>query len=356
MEVRDIMKVSNNINANLPLPQFSRDESLRVTRGTLMAGYGEKVDSLRLSATAKRLNLHVSGSAEGTAALWDKKLAGHGFHPVLKLMDEHISKAGKLMERMKTLAEVAQDSAISDADRIELQMQMGRLQHELDFETEKLKGKLMELILGKKMTPSVMDPFENTDAYKMLQRASERLANGGEWDVAEIATPIVKWDDSIGYVVDRVEYEITDDAEVPTVGDILKAKGRSVMDVKAAFVSAAELNKEIEGLVEQRGRLASFIEKNGGNSQDENFRPPSDFLVGFLETLFREMFSLQPGKPKNEQGEYVTIGIHTAAISEPDASAYSKPPDLSQKTPDGEFLETEAVKVRVQLSGRSIGG
>ncbi|MDR1581128.1 MAG: hypothetical protein LBS35_12285 [Synergistaceae bacterium] len=265
-----------------------------------------KSDTFQLSYQAKMMNLHISDSDKGvtdeTAMSWGKQIKDSRADPKLKLLDEHITKAGKILEKMKEIAESALDETLSDSDRLALQMNMGRLQHELDCETEKLYSKYR---FGKAKVTLHEQNYEDTDAYKMLERAAERLANGEEWDVAEEWTPYGNVPENwyeLGINIDNVfitgyGWEISDDPDAPTVGDFLKAKGRSVMNSEAAGVSMAELEKDIEKLVKQKDSLASFAKRNGVTQQtsdtdDSSFTKAMDSvysgLFRFLNTLSRD--------------------------------------------------------------------
>jgi hypothetical protein len=299
---------------------------LGVPKSALASGYQAKTDSIQISAAGRQMYLHIDQKEDGgdkTKVSW-KPVTNATADKTLSMTDTYISKAGKLLERMKSLAAAAQDKSLSDIDRISLQIEIGRLQHELDTETDRMElsragGFALEYMGGATQSiESVLKQwhgnFEGSDAYKMLQRASERIASGEEWDVAEIATDIVKIEDGeISYV--RTEWEITDDKTVPTVSDILKARGRFIMDPDSAVLSAEELDKNLASLAKKREGLISFINKNGMNQQGsddrENFVRASNALASnlqmFLGTLYRDMVKTTYGPPKYEDGNYVEV-------------------------------------------------
>ncbi|MDR1379706.1 MAG: hypothetical protein LBJ36_11750 [Synergistaceae bacterium] len=200
-------------------------------------------DSFQKSLPAGGEN--VSGD---DAVSWQEKLRGVGADPKLKSIDKHITIAEELLTRMKEITESAQSETLSAQDRIALQTELGKLQYELDIQTEKF-------VHGNVLFPE--RSYEDTSSYKMLARAAKRVANGERWDVAEVnlADP--------GVVGAPDKWEITGDPNVPTVGDILKNEGRSVMDSKAAEASTAALENDLSRLQEQQGKLASFVNRNG---------------------------------------------------------------------------------------------
>jgi hypothetical protein len=266
------------------------------------------------------MNLHISDKdvVNKPVASWENQIKSSQADPKLKLLDNHITKAGKILEQMKEIAKSAQDETLSDSDRLALQINMGRLQHELDCETEKLYSKYRS---GEIKVVLHEQNYEDTDAYKMLERAVERLSNGENWNVAEEFTPYGNVPENwyeLGINIDNVwitgyGWEISDDPDAPTVDDILKAKGRSVMDSKAAGVSLAELEKDIEGLVKQRDNLASFAERNGVTNPQMSETDGSSFtkamdsvysgLFRFLNTLSRDPVVYNKGAVMNKAAE-----------------------------------------------------
>jgi hypothetical protein len=297
-----------------------------MSRKALISEYQAKADSILISRSGRQMYLHINGQKNAdnkSVSQWERITNGLT-DKTIALIDTHISKAGKILERMKTLAETAKDESIADIDRVELQMEIGSLQHELDIQTELLKWRLGSDSSGnpESAVRQLRGNFEDTDAYGMLQRTRERIANGEEWDVAEIATDIFKIDGAWPEYV-RTDWEITDDETAPTVGDILKAKGRSVMDAKSAALSAAELEKDLTNLGERREELFSFVEKNGVNKQegsdDDSFAQRADSLahklVMFLGPLYREMAQTLYGPPKDEQGNYIKETMETTGLT-----------------------------------------
>jgi hypothetical protein len=252
---------------------------------------------------------------EKSASSWER-VTKSGQDPTLQLIDKHISIAGEILERMKKFIDASRDESLSDEDRIELQIAIGKLQHDFDTETEEFRRKFLELMGVGKGEP-VTDKFEGSEPYKMLQRARERILNGEEWDVAEECIAVLKSDGS--GEIDRYEWEITDDPDKITVGNILKESGRGVMDPKSAAMSSDKISNELEGLMRQRQKLVTFINKNGADSQEENSSRLNAFgenikvflsslsMKGFMSlSLSKNMGGLFPyDRIKDDQGNFL---------------------------------------------------
>jgi hypothetical protein len=281
-------------------------------KNTLSTSYQLKTDSLHISDTGKQLHLSKKETNEDFRALWSNVITSTRADKNLRLLDKHISKAGLILEEMNLLAKDAQDKTLTDMERIEIQINIGRLQYRLDLATYALRNDLVEDFRDKNILMPQAPDYEDTEAYKMLARAKERIDKGESWDVAEIRTPIVKEDD-LGMYIDRYEVEITDDANVPTVGDILKTEGLSVMDSNAATISVAEIDREIAGLRRQREKIVMFVGKNGeSTTQLQNFwhfklRSLANSTLSYFKSLSKQMYAIVPGKPKDENGNYIDI-------------------------------------------------
>ncbi|MDR1483016.1 MAG: hypothetical protein LBI74_10350 [Synergistaceae bacterium] len=290
------MRIGNRIAVNYPIgperPAFARSFISGIGEGFL-PNYSSRdeasqrlkltTDVLHLSYQAKQrqFNLHISGNdaANKPIVSWEEQIKSSRADPKLKLMDKHLTKAGKLLEEMKKLAKLAQDEMLSDEYRIAIQMEMGDLQHELDCETELFCSAYQT---GESKIVLHEPQYKDTDSYKMLQRAAERLANGEEWNVAEVLVPVGSSKGIEGY-----GWQVTDDPNAPTVDDILKAKGRSVMDSNAAKISTFELEDDISELLKLRDRFAAFIGKNGVRSQEANTEDSS--FSKMREVFFTKM-------------------------------------------------------------------
>jgi hypothetical protein len=279
-----------------------------------------KSDTFQLSYQTKIMHLHIKDKdvADKSVVSWEDQIKNSRADPKLKLLDKHIAKAGNILEQMKEIAKFALDETLSDSGRLALQINMGKLQHELDCETEKLYSKYR---FGKARVVLHEQNYEDTDAYKMLERAVERLANGEKWNVAEELTPYGNVPENwyeLGINIDNVfitgyGWEISDNPDAPTVDDILKAKGRSVMDSEAAGVSVAELEKDMEKLAKQRDSLVGFVKRNGvvnsqisdtdGNGFTKAMDSVYSGLFMFLNTLSRDPVEYNKGAVMNKFAE-----------------------------------------------------
>jgi hypothetical protein len=238
---------------------------------------------------------------------------------------------------------------------------MGQLQHELDTETDVMIGMVRHQFEPgtESYIRETHGKFQDSDAYDMLVRTRERIINGEEWDVAEICHVIYDTDEisKVG-----VEWEITDDETVPTIGDILKGRGRSVMDSESAIVSAAELEKNIADLAKQREKLVSTITKVGANPQsggyDKRFfdmvRGLGEHLGSFLGSLSRDGTQITFGDSKDIYGNYTEgngrdFGLEVIEVSEPNSAEFL---DLEQKSVEDAVLWTTVAdsQLRSRLS------
>jgi hypothetical protein len=106
-------------------------------------------------------------------------------------------------------------------------------------------------------------------------------------------------------------WEIADDPDAPTVDDILKANGRSVMDSRAAKVTEAELEDDLEKLLKQRDKLTSFVKRNGANqtagTEESAYSKAIESLFTgvfrFLNTLSRDPSDINVGAVENKYPE-----------------------------------------------------
>jgi hypothetical protein len=261
--------------------------ALRADSKTEMAvQYRERLDSVHISSIGKHLSINGKKAGENWA-----RVTSSDAEKRLQLVDKHISKAGELLEEMEEIAEAATDETLDIRDRWELQARMGYLQHELDTETDIM----LMLAAGpdslteeeaRMRARDMRGEYYDSDAYKMLDRARERISGGLEWDVRETAVLVDEYD---------VEYDVTNSENVPSVGEILKGKGRSVMDANAAAESKAELEKNIDGLANLRDSLVSLVNIYGETSEETGAGDAIAQLYGrtvkFLQSLSKEMIS-----------------------------------------------------------------
>lgn len=307
-------------------------------------------DHVVFSTTGKKLNLIINDkdNLSGTNG-WNTVLSGSQ-NQNLNTADEYIARAGTLLEQMLEITEAAKDNSLSIDERLALQVELGRLQHELNIIGETLGvapgfGDLnfkngQENVIKNQ----VLGSYENSRNYRMLKRAADRVAEGGQWDVREIAhrgpwkknadgvasdingvvngvqedyfgsssisTSLTKQrlgtDDLSGYV-GRI-YEVVDDASVPTVGDILKSTGRSIMDTASAEETAEKLKQELAKLKELQTQLVEVAQ--GGNEQSNLMgsaleQDPAKFLQQVAKLL----------KTFNRDSDKETIGREAAYMT-----------------------------------------
>lgn len=343
-----------------------------------------KQDNYNFSAVGMRLNIIYNGQRIERATAtpirnWDTVLDGSKGNAELRRADRHISQAGKLLEKMVEIAEAAQDPNLSDYDRILMQMELGGLQHELDCSNKRMGGMGDNRTKGRGHLLNTNLNYTDTNSYKMLERARDRIARGEKWDVAEVRNTILEdkapaymdipgelnydevkalyntedgwvgylkqqkpeWDNAnvyfekaevapnslgvfssmlsddedpslnaLGYV-----WETTDDSTVPTVGEILKGDGRSIMDAEAAVITAEELKKELAGLDKQREQLKTLATESAAvkdmpSSSDEKSAIVNKImhymvktLPSFFNTLYRESFQFTFGEKCNVFGK-----------------------------------------------------
>ncbi len=352
-------------------------------------------DSFNFSDVGTRLNVVYNGQrleqmTTSSIHNWDPILDSSIKDEWLHKADRNISEAGKILEKMLEIADAAQDPTLTDEERIQMQLELGFLQHEFDQPNDRTG-----VTGGNLHLPDTL--FTDTDSYKMLQRALDRIHRGEEWDVAEVRNTVLEhsgatgnrddawlrtqpvipfeevvenearvnfgdvralyetedgWIDylkqqrpewnsddvyfekplnesnrlgqfgqmlsddenpfakALGYV-----WETTDDATVPTVGEILKGSGRSVMDSETATVTAEELKKDLAGLEKQREQLKTLameraaVQDEPRNSDaylavnDKVIKFRGDQLPSFMSSLHRKSFQFSFGKKLNIYGE-----------------------------------------------------
>ena len=291
-------------------------------------------DTLDLSAIGERLR--IQGEA---IASWGHGVTGAEDDPALILMDKSLSRVGSVLEQMKAITIQAEDPNLTDLDRINLQIDLRRLEKELNT-----ARKRMSLELAGK-SPEEIDSLLKADSYEtleeglgspdLLQRMRWRAERGERWNVAEVAQSVLKVKEA--RIGDRVipvedgwenfelppdvepgslmavfgdtgwmEYVATDDRELPTARQRLESMTRLVvMDAKSAAESTRILDDELESLKAMREELAAFVvesRKQAGTNRDT--AGPSDAevdtMVGRIE---REAESRRRANELNAQLE-----------------------------------------------------
>ena len=247
---------------------------------------------------------------------WDKTVTKPGDDMALRLIDNSISSVGKVLEQMRSLSVLAQDESLTDLDRMDLQIDMERLQKKLTKETYR-----MSLVLSGRSEKEISDMFEEQVFQPdgdMLGRARERIINGEKWDVAEkfepvmvlkevhVTTPenqfVVQIEDGKSFelppdlnpkdtIVSKIHewigggFSVTEDKSVPTVSEKLEMN-RSIllMDARSAAKGTERIEKQIDDLLKMRAEFAAFYEKNRDELRQEtqNEHVLNDAAVGEL--------------------------------------------------------------------------
>jgi hypothetical protein len=254
---------------------------------------------------------------------WEDRVASGGDDKALRQIDESISKVGGILEQMKNVANLAQDDSLSDLDRIDLQIQMERLQKNLLGETAKFRmrreGK------SEKEIAELLAYIYEEDPDSMLQRARNRIINGEEWDVRETfdlitvskgvkaATPdgwqSLQQNAEGEYVLPegmKIEesarinefewgygghFVATQNKSVPTLLEFMEmTNGIIIMDSGSAAEAVELIGKKLKGLTKERKTLVEFIEKNGAKptaaNEENSMHTPANILLSRLERFF----------------------------------------------------------------------
>ena len=336
-----------------------------INRETLVSKYQARRDSTDFSGIGKRLNQLINSKESAKAEQRWKPVTSAVASKDMRWIDKNISEAGKLLEKMKTLATAAQDESLDDFTRMAMQIELGRHQHELNIKIDTMSFAFVKGYekWSEKYYEEVYGPYEDSVSYQMMTRALERIGNGEKWDVAEIGHIIMAGDDEFTFLehyhaVDT-EWEITEDVSVPTVGEILRGKGRSLMSAEEATVSLAELEKQSDNLMKFQKRFISFIENNGENPIDPDrklSRELVESLYSVFDPFFKDAAQVTLGYSKDTEGRnYDEImekfkDIKTLLLPTPEEAARRRINLAKTKTPDEQLLD--AFKTQVQLSNR----
>ena len=337
-----------------------------INRETLVSKYQARRDSTDFSGIGKRLNQLMNGKESAKAEQRWKMVTSPAASKDMRWIDKNISEAGKLLEKMKTLAKAAQDESLDDLTRMAMQVELGRNQHELNIAIDTMGYVYVENYKkgSEEYFKKEYGLYEDSASYKMMTRALERIASSEEWDIAEIGHIIMAGDDNVTdllkYYPIGTEWETTNDPTVPTVGEIIRGKGRSLMSAEDATISLAELEKQTKSLMKFQERFISFIKNNGENPVDPD-RSLVMGLVGDLYALFDPFFKdaaqVTMGHRKDTKGNNYDEMLEERQTvkylsSTPEEAARRKISLVSTKTPDEQLLE--ALKTQVQLSNRRL--
>jgi hypothetical protein len=152
----------------------------RSTSTNNLFGNQSKTDTLQFSKFSGKLVI------DGTSvASWNERITNVNDDKALQLMDRSISNIGNIMERIKSLTELATDESLTDEDRIDIQINLVNLNKELNIEK-----KAMSLRMAGQTESEIAENLSGIEGsskwvVEMLERARERILNGEEWDVAE---------------------------------------------------------------------------------------------------------------------------------------------------------------------------
>lgn len=285
-------------------------------------------DSFNLSGLASNLagKLRTSGDYSITDAATETD-------PTLKLMNRSMKEVGNLLEEMKTLAEQAQDESLSDEDRIDMQIQMTKLQAQLYRKTYgmslEMAGKESDLFRTSQL--NAID-YDEELTIKMLERERARIRSGGTtdgegtllvedrvklriengpetWGLTEgtydAATGTFvpgKAKEDLGEgtyaVTGRNAQKMIESGEVLTDEERMARNSLSLMDTKSAKASTEKIEKRIQGLTDMQAELkeADAASKNAA-SGDANYS-----ILGGTQSENSVMTSL--GMMKATQDEY----------------------------------------------------
>jgi hypothetical protein len=293
---------------------FQRNPTIdKSIREQMVSQIKRREDIVNISGAGMRLLIDGKKPEDN----WEQVTDG-GANETLKVVDKFISTAGKLLKQMKEIAASAVDKSLDDEERMEKQLEMGRLQHQINIETDVMGGILAGHTEAESRAWALdgQGSFFQSGTYKMLERAYDRMVGGEDWDVAELYVPILEHHPDLPELwVSEHVWEVTDNEDVPTVGEILKINSRSVMDPKAARVSEKELDKDLKKLAASKRSLVTFVEKNGDDPQDsyvvESMSLMAHATARVLSTFCKIGLLVTYGEPKrkDEEGNIVPLEI-----------------------------------------------
>ena len=157
---------------------LTRTQGDNATRSLVISGASLNVDFFSFSRTGLALgNL----STMNDLSIWDSKVTAADDDDSLKLMDKSIAEVGGILEQMRSLSELAEDEELTELDRIDMQIDMQRLQNKLAVATRKMSLRMS----GQDGNDSNMEEFVHNNGIDRLLRARERILNGEKWDAAE---------------------------------------------------------------------------------------------------------------------------------------------------------------------------
>jgi len=341
-----------------------------IDRDKLVSKYETKRDIIQFSMFGKKMNLMFRQKNSVDIVQQWKTVTKKGTDKDLKWIDKNISEVGKMLEQMKNLAIAARDESLDEHVRMAMQINLGSIQHEMNI---KMATMLHVYIHGdneetQNYYRKKYGTYEASSSYQMMVRAMDRIANGEKWDVAEIAHVIMARDGELTplnrYCAIGTKWGETDDLSVPTVGEILRGKGRSLMSVEEASVTLRDLEKSTESLKKFRDNFASFAEKNHEPTSEEGiqaFDDAKNALVSGLMNLFSGFFKdaaqVTFGNRITEDGgdyDEMLKRYRSAKLEKSSGGDYLFPGiiPIEESSPTEEELFQEAFVTHVQLSSQ----
>ena len=306
------MRINSGMTGNARFVYRSEDNPLQTKTLAWNRQTSLTHDALSLSGIGGRLS--IKGQP---VAPWDDAVTNASDEEALRLIDESISAVGKILEDMKKAAEIGEDETLTDLDRIELQIEMSRLQERLSVETRRMSMRMAgqtEEEIAKNLSQ-----FNDTakNQIELLNRARDRILNGDAWDVRESyelnlvpketivispegreTFPAVEGEQGKEFVLpdyynpqDVVilknhdwnggQMVVTDDEKVPSLREILESQNALIlMDADSAAEAVGKIEAQLQDLAKMREQFASVVAERRAELQAES--------AGMAEPLMSE--------------------------------------------------------------------
>jgi hypothetical protein len=102
----------------------------------------------------------------------------------VNLMERTISEVGKILKKMKTLSTAAEDESISDEERIDMQIQMTKLQSQLYKKTYGMSVEIASKGGNRNFNTNLLNAidYDESMTIKLLERERARITNGGAFE------------------------------------------------------------------------------------------------------------------------------------------------------------------------------
>lgn len=258
---------------------------------------------------AVRFSRFEGKPAIGRAAVlsWESRLTRSDDEKTLRLMDDAIANIGGIMERMKSLTKLAADKSLSDVDRIDIQLDLVRLNKELNLEKRRMSLRMAGQS-EEEIARNTHGIGKSADwAAAILGRARKRAEDGEAWDAAEVYQPEerltaiqVRTADGGAYFFEPTEeftlpsdidpdtaviikrlvpaggsMIVADDPNVSTVSAILAGMNVPLaMDAKTAGDMTQKLDAQLDQLLKVKRELAEAVQESRA-AQPESRSPGS---------------------------------------------------------------------------------